>query len=130
MRLWGIFLIIAIEFTRSKSTGKGKRNAEGRGNGPFLARGVPYLSLDGFVVDDERFGLKLDADGGFWIDAELVSGEAREELGLADGGVTDQHDFEDVIDLLVEIAVQVRHPAEMRRWWLRETEGAVGGGVV
>jgi len=45
----------------------------------------------------------------------LVSGEAREELGLADGGVTDQHHFEDVIDLLAEIAVQVRHPAEMRR---------------
>jgi len=54
-----------MEFARSKTTGKGKRNAEGGGNGPFLAGGVPYLSLDGFVVDDERFGLKLDADGGF-----------------------------------------------------------------
>lgn len=65
MRLRGLFLIIVMEFARSKTTGKGKRNAEGGGNGPFLAGGVPYLSLDGFVVDDERFGLKLDADGGF-----------------------------------------------------------------
>lgn len=130
MRLEGLFLNIVIEFMRSKTTGKGKRNAKGEENGPFLASGVPYLSLDGFVIDDERFGLKLDAYGGFWIGAELVSGEAREELGFADGGVTDQHDFEDVIDLVVEIAVQVRHPAEMRRWWLRETEGAVGDDVV
>lgn len=74
-----------------------------------MASGVPYLSLDSFAIDDEGFGLKLDADGGFGIDVELVPRKPSEKLGLADGGVTDQHHFENVIDLLVEIAVQIRH---------------------
>lgn len=83
--------------------------------GPFLAGGVPYLGLDGLLVDDERFGLKLDANGGFRIDVELVLGEAREELGLPHGGVSDQHHLEHVVDLVVVFAVQVRHHPRGRR---------------
>lgn len=82
---------------------------EGWIKGPFLAGGVPYLGLDGLVVDDERFGLKLNADGGFGIDAELVLGEASEELRLPHRRVSDQHHLEHVVDLLVVFAVQVRH---------------------
>uniref|UniRef100_J3N277 Uncharacterized protein n=1 Tax=Oryza brachyantha TaxID=4533 RepID=J3N277_ORYBR len=67
---------------------------------PLLAGGVPDLGLDGLVVDDEGAGLELDADGGLGVDAELVAGEAREDLGLADGRVADEHHLEDVVHLL------------------------------
>ncbi|BAT10604.1 Os10g0377450, partial [Oryza sativa Japonica Group] len=67
---------------------------------PLLAGGVPDLGLDGLVVDEEGAGLELDADGGLGVDGELVAGEAGEDLGLADGGVPDQHHLEHVVHLL------------------------------
>jgi len=44
---------------------------------------------------------ELDADGGLGLEAELVAGEAGEEVGLADARVPDQHHLEQVVVLLL-----------------------------
>ena len=67
---------------------------------PLLAGGVPDLGLDAPVVDDEGAGLELDADGGLGVEAELVAGEAGEDLRLAHRRVSDQHHLEDVVHLV------------------------------
>jgi hypothetical protein len=51
-------------------------------------------------------GGKFDADGGLGLEAELVAGEAGEDVGLADAGVADEHDLEEVVVLVVH---PVRH---------------------
>ena len=67
---------------------------------PLLAGGVPDLGLDAPVVDDEGAGLELDADGGLGAEAELIAGEAGEDLRLAHRRVADQHHLEDVVHLV------------------------------
>jgi len=64
---------------------------------PLLAGGVPNLGLDDLAVDLETAGGELDADGGLGLEAELVLGEAGEEVGLADAGVADEHHLEEVV---------------------------------
>ena len=64
---------------------------------PLLAGGVPNLGLDDLAVDLEAAGGELDADGGLGLEAELVLGEAGEEVGLADAGVADEHHLEEVV---------------------------------
>lgn len=78
---------------------------------PFLASRIPNLSFDGFIIDNERFSLEFDTDGGFRIDAKLIPSEPSKELSFTNRGITDQHDFEDVIDLLIVISIQIRHPS-------------------
>jgi len=78
---------------------------------PLLAGGVPNLGLDDLAVDLEAAGGELDADGGLGLEAELVLGEAGEEVGLADAGVADEHDLEEVVALVHP----VRHPIERAR---------------
>nr|CAB3497634.1 unnamed protein product [Digitaria exilis] len=56
----------------------------------------------------EGAGGELDADGGLGLEAELVAGEAGEDIGLADAGVADEHDLEEVVVLVV-------HPVRHRR---------------
>ena len=56
-------------------------------------------------------GGELDADGGLGLEAELVAGEAGEDVGLADAGVADEHDLEEVVALVHP----VRHPIERAR---------------
>ena len=49
---------------------------------------VPNLGLDDLVVDLEGAGGELDPpDGGLGLEAELVAGEAGEQVGLADAGL-------------------------------------------
>ena len=67
---------------------------------PLLAGGVPDLGLDAPVIDDEGAGLELDPDGGLGVEAELVAGEAGQDLRLADRRVADEHHLEDVVHLL------------------------------
>ena len=64
---------------------------------PFLAGGVPDLGLDDLVVDVDAAGGELDADGGLGLEAELVAREAGEQVGLADAGVADEDDLEEVV---------------------------------
>jgi hypothetical protein len=52
-------------------------------------------------------GGELDADGGLGLEAELVAREAREQVGLADAGVADEHHLEEVVVVVVR---PVRHP--------------------
>ena len=40
---------------------------------------------------------KLDADGGLRLEAELVAREAAQQVGLANSGVSDEHDLEQVV---------------------------------
>jgi hypothetical protein len=74
---------------------------------PFLAGGVPDLGLDDLVVDVDAAGGELDADGGPGVEAELVAREAREQVGLADARVADEHHLEEVVVVVVR---PVRHP--------------------
>ena len=49
----------------------------------------------------ERSRCELDTDGGLGLEAELVAGEAGEQVGLADAGVPDEHHLEEVVVLLL-----------------------------
>jgi hypothetical protein len=71
-----------------------------------LPGGVPDLGLDDLVVDADAPGGELDADGGLGLEAELVAGEAGEEVGFADPGVADEHHLEQVV---VVVLRPVRH---------------------
>ena len=62
-----------------------------------MASGVPNLSLDDLGIDGQAAGGELDADGGLGLEAELVAGEAGEEVGLADAGVSDEDQLEEVV---------------------------------
>lgn len=66
-----------------------------------MTSSVPDLSLDKLVVDADAAGGEFDADGGFGFQVELVSGESRQEVGLANTRVSDQHQLEQVVVLLV-----------------------------
>lgn len=68
---------------------------------PFLARRVPDLSLDDLVVDADAASGELDADGGSGFEAELVSREAREQIGLPHAGVADQHHLEEIVVVFI-----------------------------
>jgi hypothetical protein len=46
-------------------------------------------------------GGELDADGGLGLEEELVAGEAGEDVGLADAGIADEDDLEQVVVLLL-----------------------------
>ena len=71
--------------------------------------GVPNLSLDDFFVDADASGGELDADRGFGLEAELVAGEAREEVGFADAGVSDQ---DHLVEEIVIVVSSVRRHCE------------------
>ena len=98
------------------------KKREREGTSPLLAGGVPDLGLDDLVVDADAPGGELDADGGLGLEAELVAGEAGEEVGLADAGVADEHHLEQVV---VVVLRPVRHrlaprpPGPGRRRWRR-----------
>jgi len=62
----------------------------------------------------EGAGGELDADGGLGLEAELVAGEPGEDVGLADAGVADEHDLEEVVVLVVH-PVRHRRPTTTRR---------------
>lgn len=51
---------------------------------------VPDLGLDGLAVGLDAAGGELDADRGLGLEVELVAGEAREQVTLADTTVSDQ----------------------------------------
>jgi len=71
-----------------------------------LTGGVPNLGLDDLVVDVDAPGGELDADRGLGLEAELVAGESREEVGLADAGVANEDDLEEVVIVFVR---SIRH---------------------
>lgn len=68
---------------------------------PFLAGGVPDLSLDEFAIDGDAAGGEFDADGGFGFQAELVSRESGQEVGLSNGRITDKDELEQVVIVFV-----------------------------
>lgn len=76
---------------------------------PFLTSSVPNLGLDGFVVDQKRLSLKLNPNGCFRLQTELVPSKTSQELRLTHRWVSDQHHLEYVVDLLIETTLQIRH---------------------
>lgn len=85
---------IQISENKIRKVSHADRTRDLKGKGveilPFLARGVPDLSLDALMVHHECSSLELDADGGFGVQAELVSRVTREYLRFPDSGVSDQ----------------------------------------
>jgi len=45
-----------------------------------------------------RSGCKFDADGGFGIEIEFVSGESAEEVGFTDARITNQDDCSGLVE--------------------------------
>lgn len=62
----------------------------GRGDGAvtFLTSGIPDLGLDGFGVDLDAAGSEFNTDGRLAVKIELVTSEAREQVGFSDTAVT------------------------------------------
>lgn len=58
---------------------------------PFLTRGIPDLRLDRLGVDLDGASRELDTDGRLGVQVELVAGETAQQVGLADTGVSDEH---------------------------------------
>lgn len=64
---------------------------------PFLSCSVPNLSLDHFPINIQAPCSELDPNSGLGLEAELVSGEPREEIRLAYARVADEDDLEEVV---------------------------------
>jgi len=82
-------------------------------NRPFLASGVPNLSLDNLGIDIQTLGGELNSYGRLGLQIELVPREAREQVGLPHAGIADQNQLEKVIVLVISLVP--RH-----RWILPE----------
>mmetsp|Transcript_40997 Transcript_40997/g.131083 ORF Transcript_40997/g.131083 Transcript_40997/m.131083 type:complete len:213 (+) Transcript_40997:451-1089(+) len=68
---------------------------------PLLPRSVPDLRLDSLPVDLNAPGGELHADGGLGLEAELVAREPREEVRFPDPRVSNQHDLEEVVVIVI-----------------------------
>ena len=68
----------------------------------FLTSSVPNLSLDGLAFCLDRLGGEFDTNGGLAFQVEFIAGETRQQVGLSNAGVTDQHNFEKVVILFVD----------------------------
>lgn len=66
-----------------------------------MACSVPDLCLDELAINGDASRGEFDADGGFGLQAELVSGESGQEVGLADAGVSDEDQLEQVVVVFV-----------------------------
>lgn len=64
-----------------------------RGDGPVALQPcrVPDLGLDGVGVELDCSGAELHADGGATVVAELILGEARQQVALPDARLPDQN---------------------------------------
>ncbi|RUP11955.1 hypothetical protein BC936DRAFT_139925 [Jimgerdemannia flammicorona] len=79
------------------------------GDGPvaLLAGGIPDLSFDSLGLNVNVFCGKLDANGGFRFQVELIAlgertyGELRQQIGLANARVPDEDQLEQVVVLVV-----------------------------
>jgi hypothetical protein len=56
----------------------------------LLAGCIPNLRLDGFGVNLDRSGGKLDTDSRLGVEVEFVSSESAEKIGLSDSRVSNQ----------------------------------------
>ena len=63
----------------------------------FLSCGIPYLQLDGFTVQFNSSDLKIDANSADITLSIGVISESKEETGLADAGVADQQQLEQIV---------------------------------
>lgn len=69
----------------------------GDGAEALLAGGVPNLELDGLAIELDGADLEVDADGGDVRFRVGVVGETEEKARLADAGVSDEQELEEVI---------------------------------
>ena len=71
----------------------------------LLARSVPDLQLDGLVIDGERLGPELNADGHIVRGPGLILNELQDDAGLADPGIADHDKFEEIV-VRIHLALQ------------------------
>lgn len=64
----------------------------------------------------EGSGGEFDTDGGLGLEAELIAGEAGQDVGFAHARVADQHDLEQVVVLLVRSPRHRLRPAVPRAY--------------
>ena len=85
-----IGLVLADVVDEQRSDGAsivGRRD----GTVSLLASSIPDLSLDGLGVDLDRSSCKLNADGRFGLEVELVSSESTQQIGFAHTRVSDEN---------------------------------------
>ena len=68
----------------------------------LLARRVPDRQLHRLAAQLHRLHLEVDADRRGEVLLERVVGEAEEDRRLADAGVADEEDLEEVVVILLE----------------------------
>lgn len=99
-------------------------------NSPFLAGGVPNLSLDNLSIKIQTSSSKLDPNSGLRFEAEFIFGKAGKQIGLANARIADQDDLEEIV--VVVFSSVGRHFSEPLSgavpwsWTMRERER--GGG--
>ncbi len=67
----------------------------------LLAGGIPDLGLDGLSLCLDGFGSEFYADCGFGLEVEFITGEAGEEVGFSDSGISDEDHLEKIIVFFV-----------------------------
>lgn len=68
---------------------KSKHEKKEENEKPFLTSSVPNLGFDDFFIDIQATSRELDTDRGFRLEAKLVPGESRKQIGLSNTGIAD-----------------------------------------
>ncbi|KAF1870172.1 hypothetical protein Lal_00017753 [Lupinus albus] len=61
---------------------------------PFLPSSIPYLSLNGFIINDESLSLKFNTNCCFGINVECISRKACKQLSFSNRRITNQYYLE------------------------------------
>ena len=70
-----------------------------------MTGGVPDLELDGFAVDNDIFGSKLDADSELVVGVENAGDEPADEAGLADASIANEDELKGVVEFGLHILI-------------------------
>ena len=94
---------------------RGVENDKGCSGGPvvgssdcfelLLTGGVPDLELDGFAIDNDIFGSKLDADSELVVGVENAGDEPADEAGLADASIANEDELKGVVEFGLHILI-------------------------
>ena len=79
-----------------------------------MASGVPNLGLEDLVIDPYGPGGEFNSYGGLGLEVELVACEPGEKVGLSHARVSDQHQLEQVVVVIIPSVVG-RH-RELMGW--------------
>jgi len=66
---------------------------------PTVRDSNPGLNVVGGFANLDAPGGELDADGRLGFQVELIPGEPRQQIALADAGIADQNDWKRIISV-------------------------------